>query len=534
MALREFEYQALEDIVGPENITQEPEILDTYNQCWGHKLVFDQKWSTRPAAVLLPRSTEELQAIVKVCNRYHITFKPFSSGFEIVAFALPNERGILLDLKRMDRILEIDEKNMHAVVEPYVSVYKLQKELAKLGLFMGPIGAGPSAGVIAASCCHFGAGLTMISTGGLGRNVLGVEWVLPSGEVLKMGTSGIGAGWFAADGPGPSLRGVLRGRSGANGGHGIISKASVKVYPWYGPPEVEFTAEPGLPTSAKAISEVPNGYKVLALKFPDRDVTWEALVRIGRAEIATALTRAMMFPYGEGNDEMYEAMLQVEKEGMPHYIDLAMEALVVILGAETPRGLEYREKCLMEICAQLGGVSIPMPPEGERKAFGSLMYHFGFVQTAFRRSGDFFVSPTCDATIDMIKNMRKVAVDVIKPYMDKGLVMQTKEPEPFMVPTEHNSNGCHVESVYFYDPWDDDSLKGVREIIEKVEDPEGPLAPFGVPHLGGGLQIEWFSHTHQKWGPVYDNYDVWHRKIKEALDPNNIGDWSAYIPPVFP
>ena len=118
MELAKDTYKALEDIVGPEYITQEPAIRDTYNQVWGNKLVFDEKWSIRPAAVLLPGSTEEVQAIVKVCNRYKILFKPFSSGFEIVATALESEKAIILDLRRMDRILEIDDKNMLAVVNP--------------------------------------------------------------------------------------------------------------------------------------------------------------------------------------------------------------------------------------------------------------------------------------------------------------------------------------------------------------------------------------------------------------------------------
>ena len=128
MELSKWEYGALEDIVGSENISQDPVILDTYNQVWGNQLVFGEKWSRRPAAVLLPGSTEEIQAIVKVCNRYGIVFKPFSSGFEITAIALVSDKSVMLDLKRMDKILEVDVKNMHAVVEPYVSVHKLQIE----------------------------------------------------------------------------------------------------------------------------------------------------------------------------------------------------------------------------------------------------------------------------------------------------------------------------------------------------------------------------------------------------------------------
>ena len=94
--------------------------------------------------MVLPGSTEELQAIAKLCNKYGILFKPFSSGFEIVSLALAHEKGILLDLKRMDRIIEIDVKNMHAVVEPYVNIYRLQREAMRLGAFIGPLGRDPA------------------------------------------------------------------------------------------------------------------------------------------------------------------------------------------------------------------------------------------------------------------------------------------------------------------------------------------------------------------------------------------------------
>jgi len=533
MALTDTEYGALEDIVGPENITREPAILDTYTQCWGHKAVFDQKFSTRPGAVVMPGSTEECQAIVKACNRYRILLKPFSSGFEIVAFALAHERAILLDLKRMDRIIEIDVRNMKAVVEPYVNIYRLQREAMKHGVTIGSIGAGPSAGVIAGACCHFGGGTTMVSTGGLGRNILGVEWVLPTGDILTMGSAEAGIGWFSADGPGPSLRGVLRGRSGANGGHGVVSKVSVKLYPWYGPPDVRFAAEPGVPPSGKRLTEVPPRYRVFLIKFADQDDMFEALIRIGRSEIAWALMGALVFPSGEGNDEQWAEIQKMQAAGI-QFTKLAAEGAAVVLGADTPRGLEYREKCLMEIARQLNGGPIPIPPSDQAALFASAVWHFGFVTAAFRRTGDFFVSPTCDASPDMALNMRKAAQTLIKPYMEKGLLQDQGEVEMFLCPKEHSSLGFHQENVNFYDPWSPDSVQALREMAHQTEDPKGEFKSFGVPHLGAGLQIEWVNHVHQNFGPLYDNYDKWLRQVKAMLDPNGVGEWSAYIPAIFP
>ena len=533
MALTDIEYMALEDIVGEENITRDSAILDTYNQVFGNKTVFDQKFSTRPAAVLLPGSTEEVQAIVKVCNRHRISCKPFSSGFGFVALALSGERGILLDLKRMEKIIEIDVKNMHAVVEPYVNIYRLQREAMKHGVTVGSIGAGPSSGVIAASCCHFGAGTTMVSTGGLGRSVLGVEWVLPTGDILRMGSAETGSGWFTADGPGPSLRGVLRGHSGANGGLGIVTKASVKLYPWYGPPEVEFTAPPELPPSAKLLTKVPEQYKVFVIKFPGQDAMFEALIRIGRAELATCLMGALIFPYGEGNDEQWAVIQQMKAAGI-NFTEMAAESVAVVIGANTLRGIEYREKCLMEITKGLGGGPIPMTPTDQAGLFAAAMWHFGFVQAGFRRTGDFFVAPNITASPDMTLNMRKITEGLIEPYMEKGLLQQLGKVEMFICPSEHSSTGIHEENVYFYDPWDPDSLQAARQIGQKAGDPNGEFRSFGVPFFGAGFQYEPVHHVHENWGPIYDNYDVWLRKIKAALDPNCVAEWSSYIPPFLP
>jgi hypothetical protein len=61
-------------------------------------------------------------------------------------------------------------------------------------------------------------------------------------------------------------------------------------------------------------------------------------------------------------------------------------------------------------------------------------------------------------------------------------------------------------------------------------DPNGPLKRFGIPLAGGMISDESRIHLHQRWGPLYDNYDLWLRKIKKVLDPEGLADWSAYVP----
>ena len=134
MALSKEVFKAFEDIVGPENICDDPVIMPAYH-------------SAELAAVILPGSTAEVQAIVKLCNRLKQPFRPVCTGW---TGSFP--KGILyMDLRRMNRIIEINEKNMYAVVEPYVISAQLQAELMKLGLNTTIIGAGSSCSPLAAS-----------------------------------------------------------------------------------------------------------------------------------------------------------------------------------------------------------------------------------------------------------------------------------------------------------------------------------------------------------------------------------------------
>jgi glycolate oxidase len=520
------EYTALEDVVGTDFITREPAIRDTYNQVWMNKLIFDQKWSNRPSAVVLPSTTEEVQGIVRVCNRYRIPFKPIATGWEMV-MALVSERGIIIDLKRMNKILEIDTKNMHAVVEPYVSTHLLQRETAKYGLRIGNVGAGPNPSVVALTCCHFGGGPTALSTGGPGRNTLGVEWVLPTGDVLRMGTAEAGNGWFSADGPGLSLRGILRGHSGANGGHGIITKACTKLYPWYGPPEYELVGRlPG----QKRFAKVLEGYKVLDITYPTEENTVESAREICQAEIAVS-ARQMAFAFGgEGNDETWENAQKMDKG----IAEMCGRTLQVILGANSAREMEYKEACALEISKKRGGELKPElnDPDLLAVVFGATLWGFGG-SNRFRAAGDCHFTPALDGSFDWAWNEHKTFRETIKPYWDRGDIAQGPTPFVYQVP-ENISSGAHAEGAIQYNPFDPDSLKAAREIRSAVTDPEGKFKRYGVPAFGAGFQWEPVDHIHQRFGPLYDNYDIWLRKIKAMLDPNNVADWGAYIPPSYP
>ena len=100
-------------------------------------------FSSRPVAAVLPGSAEEVQAIVKACNRFKVKYRAHSTGWVWLITPMA-ENVVILDMRRMNRILEIDKKNMFAVVEPYVVAAQLQAEAMKVGLNCNLIGAGAS------------------------------------------------------------------------------------------------------------------------------------------------------------------------------------------------------------------------------------------------------------------------------------------------------------------------------------------------------------------------------------------------------
>ena len=119
MALSSIVYDALEAVVGVENVSQDPEVCIAYSRGGFGKDIMDIG-RMKPVCVVLPGSTEEVQAIVRIANRYKFPYIPTSTYF--VGWCAPQRPNtVIIHLKRMDKY-EIDAKNQLAIVEPYVVV----------------------------------------------------------------------------------------------------------------------------------------------------------------------------------------------------------------------------------------------------------------------------------------------------------------------------------------------------------------------------------------------------------------------------
>jgi len=522
MTIEDEAYQALEDVVGPEYITREPVVLDTYCYVWANELLVGDKFSARPLAVVLPATVEEVQAIVKVCNRFKIRYRPFASGFETAAVTA-SEPMLPIDMRRMNRIVDIDRKNRIAVVEPYVSQAKLFLETMKVGLRPNMIGAGPSGSVLAGTAAHFGSGPTNISTDFGGRNLLGVEWVLPDGDIVRLGPVGAGSRAVNADGPGPSLRGVVRGYGGANGGIGIFTKAAVKLYPWYGPPKLEANGTPPIYGM-----QVPENFEDYCVFFPGREELSNFMHLLYEETIAFSQERpGLWFPVllsTGSNDEYYESIKNIPEE----MLRTLSYSMLVGLDAISTREMEYKRRAFHEILKATRGEIYPVDDHIKGLLFNSSVTAQGMVRGAFRPAGSFVISPVSDESIDSTNSMATLAqAEILKEAHASGKVFGPwHEPAWSVV---YGSDGCgHVETITQYDPADPDSCRKTADIIQKADVKIAEWG-LGINLLENALS---FKEASLKAAlPHTLDFVTWMKKIKRAFDPHNVAESSFYVSP---
>jgi glycolate oxidase len=278
----------------------------------------------------------------------------------------------------MDRILEIDEKNMFAVVEPYVICATLQAELMKVGLNLNIIGAGASTSPLASATSYSGPGPSTFWMGHNSENLLGLEWVMPTGDILRTGSLSSGAGWFCGEGPGPSLRGLCRGTRGARGGMGVYTKAALKLTHWPGPPQMDIKG-----TIPAYRSPVPKNFRVYTLGFPSWQAYADAYYKIYENEIGymfhkqysklgTDLGPAFWVLYNDPTKTLSDIEEISKRPEVQELTEEMRRAFQLILAGHSLRDIEYQDEVLDQILAETGGWKVARMSEPDMAEFTHL------------------------------------------------------------------------------------------------------------------------------------------------------------------
>jgi glycolate oxidase len=192
-----------------------------------------------PLVVVLPHTTEQVSEILKYANAHAIPVVPRGAGTSLSGGALPLADGILLGLSKFNRVLNIDYENRCAVVQPGVTNLGITKAVEAKGFYYAPDPSSQIACTIGGNIAENSGGVHSLKYGLTTNNVLGLEMVLITGEVIRIGGKHL-------DSDGYDLLGVMTGSEGLLG---VVTEVTVRILQ---KPETARAVLVGFPTSEDA------------------------------------------------------------------------------------------------------------------------------------------------------------------------------------------------------------------------------------------------------------------------------------------
>src|SRR6185295_18635562 len=146
----------------------------------------------RPLAVVFPRTTEEVSRVIRLLSSHNIAFSPRGAGTAISSGSIaigcnPGERSVIIEMARMNRILEVDYANRRAVVQPGVINVWLSQAVASRGYHYAPDPSSQTSCTLGGNVAENAGGPHCLKYGMTSNHILGLEVVLPTGELVNLG-----------------------------------------------------------------------------------------------------------------------------------------------------------------------------------------------------------------------------------------------------------------------------------------------------------------------------------------------------------
>ncbi len=528
MAFTEIAYKVLQDIVGEDNVSNDPVVCQSYSRVqWLPSGVMQREkcgLNMRPECVVLPGSLEEVQGIIKAANRYKFPFIPRGSGFTFSAFPL-HAGTVVIDPKRMDRIIELNEKDMYAVIEPYVPFVSLQAEAMKYGLYTPTPLAGSQVSCLANYAWHGAYGNSWIT--GIGaQNLLGFELVLPGGEVVRSGSMACpNAGDFWNDGPGPDLRGFLRaGMFGHAGGMGMVTKISCKLWQFAGPDVLPTEGNANMKFSS-SLGDLWKWYMIkFPFKYPEEEEmelkkSAELLYEMGKAEIGEVATHlAQQFLYTYSSVTKQDLFDNMEKNVFPSGF-----CVVALHGKTSRKQLEYEEKVLKGIVEKVGGIFVDEDEPAYQvwiKRAANEWIRFGNAQRLSRSSDCFSIgSSNVDSIDKIVYEIMESNTYGRKMLEEEGLGKDFVQPLSvnggWISPQEYGYWCLHTTDVFpEQDPAQcNEAIQIIMRVTKSQFERRSSSAAIHV--IGPAFDI---------FGPMLFNIHLIAKAMKREFDPNNLSN----------
>jgi glycolate oxidase len=444
-------------IVGKSGIITDKDVMERYSH--------DESPITRPHApevVVKPKDTQSVAKVLVLANKKRIPVTPRGGGTGLSGGCLPLYGGIVLSLERMNRILEIDKENFVAVVEPGVTLSQLLTETEQCGLYY-PIYPAEMNATIGGNIATNAGGMNAVKYGVTRYNVMGLEAVLPSGEIITTG------GKFAKCSSGYDLTQLIIGSEGTLA---VVTRIILKLTTRPTKRHILFAPFKEL---QKAIDAVPDILKLemtpTGIEFMDKsaiDIVERYIDReIPYHEHAAFL---MVIMDGESDEEIHDYFCKVEEICRRHE---AIEAMVPASERAKRQLLEARERIYPSIqkCAPIEVLDVVVPRSEiarfVRKAKEiSNKHRVPVVIGGHAGDGNVHVNPI-GGDMDK-KDWEKRLPRLMKDIYRVGISMGGA------VSGEHGI-GLH-KKAYFLQETDGVALKAMRE-IKKAFDPNNILNP---------------------------------------------------------
>jgi FAD binding domain len=498
----------LSGVLGEKYISDDTAVLEAYSR---ESQTPSSQTRLRAEFVALPGSSEDVRQIIRLANSHNFPYSVLGSGLYFITTAAAKPYWCYIDTKRMTG-LKIDRRNMYAIVEPYVTHAQVQAEAMKNGLYMGTPEAGSQSSSLA-NHVAFGLQGTAYRTGLASRNILGMEWLLPTGEILRTGSMAASKNYFWGEGPGPDMRGILRGMVGHLGAFGIITRMAIKLYPWPGPPV--------LPTEGVAPDkkcELPEDrFQWFLFNYKSLREALNAIYEIGKAELG-----GMMHLWPPTYFDWWWA--KSREEYWQTWIDEYWQTrvsncvAVCIWGFTSRRQVEYEAKILQQIIDETGGEPVSedlferwVPYAANnwlRDTNGCRMMRIG---------GGYGVTTGTLDSVDDAERSLKPALEILReytpPFLDAGV--------PAWVAPYDFAHHALTEVDFPREKTDENDAIVITALVNATKRNIEEDAVSGLTNLGPGSII---------W-PKFINYRRILPVIKRALDPHNVANPGRVINP---
>jgi glycolate oxidase len=221
----------------------------------------------RPEVVVKPRTAEEISAILKICNRHIIPATPRGAGTGLSGGALPIYGGVVISMERFSTIVNIDERNLQAIVEPGVINQVFQEAVIEKGLFYPPDPASKGSCFLGGNLAECSGGPKAVKYGVTKDYVLNIQVVLPTGEIIWTGAN------VLKNSTGYNLTQLMVGSEGTLG---IITKIVFKLIPYPTQNLLMLVSFTSAEKACEAVSAVfMAGITPSAMEFMERDaIDW--------------------------------------------------------------------------------------------------------------------------------------------------------------------------------------------------------------------------------------------------------------------